>query len=471
MKYEFSKNYLLVLLTLIATVFTSCRSDKEPTDHASPNIILVMVDDMGYGDLGCYGQKVIRTPNIDQLAANGIRFTDFYSGSPVCAPARSVLMTGMHTGHTTVRGNFGKGGVTGLAGGEGRVPLRDEDVTMAEVLKEAGYYTGMTGKWGLGEPGTTGLPNDQGFDEWFGHLNQRRAHNHYPEYIWLNKEKYPIPENADDKEGSHTHPMFTEFALDFIQRQAGKDQPFFMYIPYLIPHSRFQVPEINPLYKDQDWTRQEKVYASMISLIDTDIGRMVALLKKNNILENTLVLLTSDNGAANRYDNLFESSGNLRGRKRDVYEGGIRVPLIVSMPGTVPGGKVNSSVGSFADLLPTFADIAGQSIPHGVDGKSLKDVFLNNKDLTDERSLYWEFHEQGGKQAVRTGDWKGLRLDVHEKGFHENIELYNLKRDPSETDNVADQHPAVVLKIMEIMAEEHVASNPFPFKFEMATGN
>ncbi len=465
MKRKDIMNGTLIISALLGGCIQSEQKDDDST--AKPNIIFVMVDDMGYGDLGCYGQKEIKTPNIDKLAREGIRFTNFYSGSPVCAPARSVLMTGQHTGHTTVRGNFGQGGVTGLGGGEGRVPLQREDTTVAEVLKKAGYVTGITGKWGLGEPGTTGLPNDQGFDEWFGYLNQRRAHSHYVDYIWLNREKYPIPENANGQKKKYTHNMLTDFALDFIDRHSKEEQAFFLYIPYLLPHSDFEIPEINSLYIDKEWTEQEKVYASMISLIDADMGRINALLKKNNIHKNTLVLFTSDNGAANRYDGTFDSSGELRGRKRDVYEGGIRVPLVVFMPGTVPKGETNHTVGYFADILPTFADIANQKIPENIDGISLKDVFLKNQHLEDDRTLYWEFHEQGGKQAVRLGNWKGVRLDVHEIGFHDAVELYDLKTDPSETNNVADRYPEIVEQIKSIMLREHETSEAFPFNFEL----
>jgi len=460
---------IIALSVALPVLSISCvqTGNKANNSVENPNIIFVMVDDMGYGDLGCYGQKEIKTPNIDNLAREGIKFTNFYSGSPVCAPARSVLMTGQHTGHTTVRGNFGRGGVTGLGGGEGRVPLKSEDITIAEVLEKAGYVTGMTGKWGLGEPGTSGLPNDQGFDEWFGFLNQRRAHNHFADYIWLNKEKYPIPDNEGGQKKKYTHNMFTEFALSFIERYANGEQPFFLYIPYLLPHDAFEIPEINLLYREKDWSDQEKVYASMISLIDADMGKIRALLKENNILENTLVLFTSDNGAANRYEGRFNSSGILRGRKRDVYEGGIRVPLIVSMHGVVPQEETNQSVGYFADILPTFAELTAVEIPENTDGISLKDVFLKNKHLKEERILYWEFHEQEGKQAVRQGNWKGVRLDVHKKGFHDEIELYDLQIDPAETNDISAENPEIVKKILEIMASEHEFSESFPFNFEL----
>ena len=462
-------NRMYFLIVGLVIFFLSGCDTQQSTDQQeakTPNIIFIMADDLGYGDLGVYGQEVIQTPNLDQMASEGIRFTQFYSGSPVCAPARSVLMTGRHTGHTTVRGNFGQGGVTGLGGGEGRVPLKADDVTVAEIMKQAGYTTGITGKWGLGEPGTTGLPNDQGFDQWLGYLNQRRAHNHYGDYIWQNKEKYNIPENADGKEGVYTHNLFTEFALDFIEEQA--DSVFFLYIPYLLPHAEYEIPEINESYKDKDWTEDEKVHASMVTLIDSDIGKIRAKLEELGIAENTLIMFTSDNGAAERWEGRFDSSGKLRGRKRDVYEGGIRVPLIVAMPGTVPGGKVNSTVGYFADILPSFAAIGEAESPANIDGIDLSQAFMQNQQLDNQRVLYWEFHEQGGKQAVRNGNWKGIRLDVQEKGFHDDLELYDLEADPDESENIAEQHPEIVEEMIGIMEKEHVQSEAFPFKFEQA---
>jgi len=460
------KSFILIIFSVFI-VFSCKQKHTAEKQEKLPNVIFIMADDMGYGDLGCYGQQVIQTPNIDQLASEGIRFTNFYSGSPVCAPARSVLMTGQHTGHTTVRGNFGRNGVTGLGGGEGRVPLNEDDVTIAEILKKAGYKTGITGKWGLGEPETTGLPNDQGFDEWFGFLNQRRAHDHYNDYIWRNKEKYSIPENRNGGEKVYTHHLFTQFALDFIEQNADSTAPFFLYIPYLLPHSDYEIPEINSLYQDKNWTEEEKIHASMITLIDIDLGKIKALLKQKGIENNTLLFFTSDNGAARRWEGTFDSSGKLRGQKRDVYEGGIRVPMIVSMPGTVPGGEVNDYPGYFADILPTLSDVAKQDIPENIDGKNLKAVFLNNEKPETERVLYWEFHEQGGKQAVRKGNWKALRLNVQEKGFHNEIELYNLETDPGETKNIADQHPEIVKELDEIMKQQHTYSENFPFQFEL----
>jgi arylsulfatase A-like enzyme len=261
-----------VTTTWLAFLTIVCLFGLSATAQAAPNIIFVMVDDMGYGDLGSYGGKEIATPRLDRMAAEGLRFTQCYTGSAVCAPSRSVLMTGQHTGHTTVRGNFGKeGGVVGLGGGKGRVPLRAEDVTVAEILKKTGYTTGLTGKWGLGEPNTTGHPNRQGFDEFFGYLNQRRAHTYYPTFIWRNEEKVELKGNQDGQRGEYTHDMFTDFVLRFIRDQ--QKGPFFLYLAWTVPHAKFEIPSVEP-YADRPWSDQEKVYAAMLARVDRDMGRI-----------------------------------------------------------------------------------------------------------------------------------------------------------------------------------------------------
>jgi len=414
---------------------TSLSAEAAGPPAAKPNIIFMMADDLGYGDLGCYGQKVIRTPCIDALAAEGTRFTQCYAGSTVCAPARSVLMTGQHTGHTTVRGNFGIGG---------RVPLRAEDVTVAEALKRAGYVTGITGKWGLGEPGTTGVPNKQGFDEWFGYLNQRNAHSYYPPYLWRNERKMPLPGNAGKKKGQYTHDMFTAFALDFIRRHARRNRPFFLYLPWTIPHAKYEIPSTDP-YSEEPWKPNEKVHAAMVTRMDAHVGKIMALLKSLGIDERTIVLFCSDNGAANRWEGRFDSSGPLRGRKRDMYEGGIRTPMIVRWPGKVPAGAVRDTVWTFADFLPTAAAVAGARPPEGIDGVSVAPTLLGKtqRELeTCDRFLYWEFFEGGFKQAVRWRNYKAVR-----QGPGRLLELYDLAADPGEARNIAADTPAVVARI------------------------
>ncbi len=419
-----------------------------------PNIIFIMADDLGYADLGCYGQKLIKTPHIDQIARDGIRFTQCYAGATVCAPSRSVLMTGMHTGHTTVRGNFGKGGVKGLGGGQGRVPLKKDDVTVAEVLKRAGYVTCMTGKWGLGEPDTSGEPNSQGFDEWFGYLNQRRAHSYYPSYVWHNRERVVLDGNTEGKKTQYTHDLCTEFALDFIKRHHR--QPFFLYVPYCIPHARYEVPSLES-YADTDWKKDEKAFAAMVTRMDRDVGSITSLLKELGIDRRTIVFFCSDNGAAQRWEGRFDSSGPLRGRKRDLYEGGIRTPMIVSWPGTIEAGKESDAAWSFADVLPTLAALAGEKPPEGIDGVNVLPSLMGKKQKLDGRFLYWEFEKSGFHQAVRWGRWKALRHN-----FSTEIELYDLSRDIGETNNAASAHPDVVAAILKYLETARTESPHWP---------
>lgn len=451
---QFLKQSLTTGLGCVLTsqLFVRC-SQKRP-----PNIILIMADDLGYGDLGCYGQKVIQTPYIDRMAKEGIRFTQCYAGSTVCAPSRSVLMTGHHTGHTTVRGNFGAHGVVGLGGGSGRVPLKKDDITIAEVLKKAGYVTGMTGKWGLGEPNTTGQPNDQGFDEWFGFLNQRRAHHYYPEYLWKNKEKVQLPGNREGKQDTYAHDLFTEYALDFVKRHHNR--PFFLYLPYTVPHSEYEIPDIEP-YVDESWTYDEKVHASMVTRMDRDMGKIFHLLREFDIDEDTIVFFCSDNGAAKRWQGRFDSSGPLRGRKRDMYEGGIRTPMIVRWPEKIPPGKVSDSVWYFADVLPTCADIAGVKPPQSIDGLSVLPSLLGSEQNLSNRFLYWEFFEQEFQQAVRWKDWKAIRLAPNTK-----LELYDLFEDIGETTNVGDKYPEVIEKIEAYLKTARTVSENWPVPTE-----
>ncbi len=404
------------------------------------NIIFIMADDLGYRDLGCYSQVHIKTPHIDQLAQEGLKFTNVYAGSTVCAPSRSVLMTGQHTGNTTVRGNFSQ--VDGLVE-DNRVPLQDDDLTVAEVLKQQGYVTGMTGKWGLGEPGTSGIPTKQGFDEWFGYLNQAHAHSYYPEYLWKNEKKVVLEGNQNGQQQIYSHDLFTDFALDFIERHA--DTTFFLYLPYTVPHSKYEIPSTEP-YTHMPWEEKTKVHAAMITRLDKDVGRIMEKLKEKSLEENTLVFFCSDNGAALTWDGIFDSSGILRGQKRDMYEGGIRTPMIVWMPGQVPAGKVSHQPWYFADVLPTLAHLAGAQIPEGLDGISVLPTLLGQHQSLNDRFMYWEFHERGFQQAARWKDWKAVKIRPQQK-----IELYDLSVDPSERYNVAELHPELVEKMEEYL--------------------
>jgi arylsulfatase A-like enzyme len=402
-----------------------------------------MADDMGYGDLGCYGQEVIQTPNIDTLAQEGMRFTQFYAGSTVCAPSRSCLMTGLHTGHTRIRGNE-------------RFPLRPEDTTVAETLKQAGYTTGVIGKWGLGEPETTGVPNKQGFDYFFGYLNQRHAHNYYPAYLWRNETQVPLknevtpvnpPGGVATKRVEYSHDLFTQEALSFVE--AHQNERFFLYLSLTIPHANnenrpdgMEVPSYG-VYADKDWPDQQKAYAAMITRLDGDLGRVLQKLKDLGLDNNTIIFFTSDNGPhqeGGADPTFFHSSGPLRGFKRSLHEGGIRVPFIVRWPGRIKAGTQSDHVGAFWDMMPTFADLAGITAPTGIDGISIVPTLLGRvRQQKEHKFLYWEFHENGSKQAVRMGDWKAIRV-----GPDGPLQLYNLNKDIAETQDVADQYPDVV---------------------------
>ncbi len=449
--------YLLLLIAVCATI--SCSQNSGKSDSQKPNIIFIMADDLGYGDLGCYGQQLITTPNIDSLAIQGMKFTQCYSGSAVCAPARSVLMTGMHTGHTTVRGNFGKGGVIGLGGGEGRVPLKEEDVTIAQVLKKAGYKTAMVGKWGLGEPNTSGEPNRKGFDEFYGFLNQRRAHTYFPEYIWKDTVKVELPGNKNGQKMEYTHEMFADYAVDFIQR--NKNNPFFLYLPFCIPHDDYEVPD-NGIYDGEAWSKDLKAYASMIGRLDNTVGRILKTLKEMGIDNNTIVFFTSDNGATNISDEwkIFKSNAFLKDGKRNPYEGGIRVPMIVRYPEKVNAGQTNDAVWYFADVMPTLAEIANVSSPENIDGISIYPTIIGNKQDFGHRYLYWEFYEGNGWRAVRFGNWKAIQQGM-KKEVHQDIELYDLSRDIGETNNIADQYPEIILKAEKMFEESHTPSQHY----------
>jgi len=433
---------------------TGCRANLAASKKVKanlPNIIFIMADDLGFGDLGCYGQKHIQTPNIDRLAVQGTRFTQCYAGSTVCAPSRSVLMTGQHTGHTRVRGNSGK---VGGVGSQRRVPLKAEDITVAEVLKRAGYVTGITGKWGLGEPDTTGIPNRQGFDEWLGYLNQKNAHSYYPPYLWHNEEKLILKGNQEGRQKQYSHDLMTDFALDFIHRH--KAESFFLYLPYTIPHAKYEIPSTDP-YTNESWPKDAKVHAAMITLMDRDVGRIMALLKSLNLDERTMVFFCSDNGAAKRWDGIFDSSGPLRGHKRDMYEGGIRTPMLVRWPHKVPAGKVSTAVWYFADLLPTLAELVGIKPPDNIDGISVLPAILGKKQTTDDRFLYWEFFEKGFNQAVRWRNYKAVR-----PGQGKPLELYDLAKDLAEQHDIAARYPKVVAKIEEYLKTARTESPNWP---------
>jgi len=443
------------------------------TSPPRPNIIFILADDLGYGDLGCYGQKTILTPNIDKLAVEGMRFTDHYAGSTVCAPSRCCLMTGFHTGHALIRGNAS-------------LPLRPSDVTVAELLKGAGYTTGIIGKWGLGEAESTGIPNRQGFDYWFGYLNQRHAHNYYPSYLWRNEEKVPLGNEVDHviggrdrtpggvaaKRVEYSHDLFAGEALGFVEK--NKNKSFFLYLALTIPHANneagnkgMEVPSFGP-YADKDWPDPQKGHAAMITRMDGDVGRLMALLKKLGLDKNTLVMFSSDNGPHKEGGGdpeFFNSSGPLRGYKRALYEGGIRVPLIARWPGKIKAGSLSNHISAFWDFLPTCCELVGVKAPDGIDGLSMVPVLLGRSGQAKHEYMYWEFHEQGKRQAVRMGDWKGVRENIA-KNPDGPIELYNLKDDIGEKNNIAASHMEIVAKIESCMKTARTPSENWPMPGE-----
>lgn len=430
----------------------------------NPNIIYILADDAGIGDFGCYGGTKINTPNVDKLASEGMMFTQHYSGSTVCAPSRSTLMTGQHTGHTRIRGNK-------------RVPLKPEDVTVAEVLKKAGYTTGCIGKWGLGGPGSTGAPNEKGFDFFYGYLNQAKAHHYYPEYLWRNDKKEEFPNNPKERK-SFSHDLFTKEALAFIRR--NKDNPFFLYIPYTIPHVDLDVPldSMEPYYKKfGEKPASKEVYgrkhpaphscfAGMISRMDRDIGTIMATLKELGLDKKTLVIFTSDNGAtgaAGADPEFFNSNGPYRGIKRDLYEGGIIAPMIARWPEKIKAGSKTDHLSAFWDVLPTCAELAGVKPPKNIDGISMVPTLFEKDGQKEHDYLYWEFFEKGGKQAVRKGKWKAVRLNVS-KNQNAPIELYDLSNDIGETTNLAEKYPEKAQELTEIMKTARTESDTFKFK-------
>jgi arylsulfatase A len=430
----------------------------QPRQHP-PNIVFILADDLGYNDVGCYGQKLIRTPNIDRLAAEGMRFTDSHAGCTVCAPSRSVLMTGLHGGHTTIRANSGGASIT--AG----------DFTVAQLLQSAGYATGGFGKWGLGDIGTPGVPWKHGFDQFFGYLHQIHAHFYYPPYLWDNDKKLTLPGNDNGKRTTYSHDVIASRALDFIRRSSGR-QPFFCYVPFTIPHMEYLVPDDSLAeYRDKipeegqippgHYAAQQfprAAYAAMVTRMDRDVGRIMTLLAELKLDGNTIVFFTSDNGPIfplNLAD-YFRSSGPLRGRKMQMYEGGIRTPMIVRWPDRIAAGTVNDLPWYFADFLPTAAELAGVKAPGGLDGMSVVPTLLGEKAAGHQQSrhdfMYWElpiydaatgtFKNEVPAQAVRMGDWKVVRPQANAP-----LELYNFRQDLGETTNVAAQNPGVMARI------------------------
>lgn len=469
--------------------------DASPRDESAaastsgrrpPNVVLIVADDLGFGELGSYGQTKIRTPHLDRLAEEGVRFTQHYSGSPVCASARCVLLTGKHTGHAYVRTNhemegFGEGKL------EGQLPLPAGTTTIATLLQGRGYRTGAIGKWGLGGPNTCGHPNRQGFDFFYGYLCQREAHNYYPTHLWKNEtrdilanhpfspyhrlEKAPDdPKAYESFRGEVYAPdRMTEEALGFIRR--ASEHPFFLYLPFTIPHVALQVPgdslaEYEGRFPEKPYLGEKgylphptprAAYAAMITRMDREIGKVLALLDELELGDDTIVFVTSDNGptyAGGADAEFFESAGGLRGLKGELYEGGIRVPLIARWRGKIAPGRTSDHVSGFQDFLPTLAEIAGiagAEVPEDIDGVSFLPVLLGTGEPKEHEFLYWEYHAGGGSQAVRMGNWKAVRRNIH-KDPGAPTELYDLAKDPTESTDVAATEPEVIERVRAALA-------------------
>lgn len=464
---RFLPGRLLHLLTTLGVVALSLSQTKCPAyaddlaaESHRPNIVLILADDLGYGDLGCYGQRIIATPNLDRMAREGMRFTQFYAGATVCAPSRSVSMTGRHHGRTRVRGNAGKENPAAQA-------LQADDVTVARVLQQAGYRTALIGKWGLGDVGAaeSGLPRRQGFDQFFGYLNQHHAHNHFPDFLWQNEERVSLPNKivpvGDTGAGyaveavQFADDLFADKAIEFVRE--NRERPFFLDWSMVIPHANNErsgalkngahVPDFGP-YADKDWPDPDKGQAAMITRLDGYVGRMLDELRKLGIAEKTLVLFTSDNGPHNesRHDvTRFQPAGPLTGLKRSLTDGGIRVPFIAWRPGSVPAGVESPHVGYFGDLMATAAELAGAKTPDGCDSISFAPTLVGrSSEQSPHEFLYWEFHEGGFKQAaLYLGRWKGNRTG----GPEAPVVLYDLQNDIAEKTDVAAEHPEIATKI------------------------
>jgi len=498
----------LISLLIIFLILTGCKTDRPP------NIVFILADDLGYAEVGCYGQKLIETPNIDQLASNGIRFTQFYSGAPVCAPARCVLLTGRHTGHAYIRGNdeWGeRGDVWDYAkavedpGLEGQRQIPDSILTVAELLQSTGYKTACIGKWGLGPPFTEGAPNNQGFDFFFGYNCQRQAHTYYPRHLWKNEEKVwtnnklvvpgtQLPEGADPMdENSYADYMLVEYAPDLMFQETihfleeNHSLPFFMYFATPVSHVPLQAPDSLVKYYRKKFGKEDPylgdrgyfpnispraTYAAMVSYLDMQVGQIVEKLKELNVFENTIIFFTSDNGptyAGGAESGYFDSAAPFsseEGRgKGSVYEGGIRVPLIVQWPGHIKKAGTSDHIGAFYDILPTLCELAGVQIPKNTDGLSMIPSFVDGTDQQEHEFLYWEFPAYGGQQAVRMGNWKGIRRNMFEGNL--DIELYDLSSDIKEMNNIAIENPGIVTRMEMIMRGQHQASTIDRFKFEV----
>lgn len=465
-----------------AVTLTSCVTANEQSRHdkENPNIIFILADDLGYADLSCLGQKKFSTPNIDSLAAQGMMFTQHYSGSSVSAPSRSCLITGQHTGHTVIRGNK-------ELPVEGQHPLPSDTYTIFKMLKDNGYKTSVFGKWGLGAPNTEGAPENQNVDEFFGFNCQRLSHSYYPYHLWHNENKIMLDGNKGKGEECYAPYLIHDEAIDFIKE--NRDTTFFMWYTSIIPHAELKVPkdvlkqfvghpnfdeekafvgcDDGEYYKNAGYGSQQythATFAAMISILDRHVGEICSTLDSLGIADNTIIIFTSDNGPhfeGGADPDFFDSNGELRGYKRDLYEGGIRVPFIVKWNNVVDKNSKSEHISAFWDFLPTVADIIDAELPDNIDGISYLPSLIGKEKQEEHDYLYWEFHENNGRQAIRKGDWKAVKYDVHNNG---KIELYDLSADLSETNDLSGAYPEKVAEFDSLMKVSRTESELFKFQ-------
>lgn len=486
-KLEIEMKYNLLNFLILLCIFTACKT-AENTENTSnelptkPNVVFILADDLGYGDLSCYGQEKFKTPNIDKLAKKGMLFTQHYSGATVCAPSRSAFLTGLHTGHTQIRGNK-------EIKPEGQYPLADSVVTMAELFQKEGYKTGAFGKWGLGFPGSEGDPNKQGFDEFYGYNCQRLAHHYFPFHLWHNDKKIVLEGNEGMKKEAYAPELIHQKAIAFVKE--NKDNPFFMFYPSALPHAELVAPEKymakhrgkyapekpyegydeGELYRQGPYESQKEThaaFAAMINVLDDQVGDIVKTLEELGIADNTIIIFTSDNGPhqeGGADPEYFNSNGIYKGYKRDLYEGGVRVPLIVRWDQKIEPNSTSDLISAFWDFIPTFSDALKTNTKEfkELDGVSILPTLTKNGTQEEHEYLYWEFHEKGGRQAVRKGKWKAVRYDVF-KDKESIPELYDLEADPGETVNLASTYPEIANEMSEIIKNARTESEVFNFK-------
>jgi len=476
------KKQLLLTVLFICSLSLAVAQKVYKKGLSKPNIIFILSDDLSWGDLGCYGQQKIKTPNLDRIAEEGIKFTQAYAGNSVCAPSRSCLMEGKHPGHARIRDNSYK---------SYRESLQNGDFTVAMMLKQAGYKTGIFGKWGLGLYNQPGIPGNMGFDEFYGYLNQRQAHCYYPEFLYHNRQRIYFPENGAfhkmenysktspyDKDGkclplgikdpskaTYSFDFYCEKSLEFVRK--NKNNPFFMYLAYTIPHGSLIVPDLG-IYKDKKWAIEYKEWAAMITRMDTEVGKLLKLINELGLDENTIIFFASDNGNSSSkhgrdlkisLSDFFNLDSPTRGSKGDSYDGAFHVPAMVRWPGHIKYNQVSAQKWAFWDFLPTAAEIAGVKPPSDIDGISILPTLLGKGIQKQHEYLYWEFQQN---QAVRYGKWFAHRVN----GGH--IELYNLISDPQQSNDLSNGFPDIVKKIEQIMYKSHTPSNVWPGPGETA---